>query len=100
MLLEEAESTLASLVALAGQELQGLLAGHHLATADDATVLVLDEVLLLEATGGVLGSTVENLGLGTGCDHLGHLIHWTTKFARNHLRLKQTQSCGDNACNS
>jgi hypothetical protein len=48
----------------------------------------------------VLGSTVENLGLGTGCDHLGHLIHWTTKFARNHLRLKQTQSCGDNACNS
>jgi hypothetical protein len=80
VLLEEAEGTLASLVALAGQELQGLLAGEHLATADDAAVLVLDEVLLLETTGGVLGSTVENLGLGTDSDHLGHLIHWATIF--------------------
>ncbi len=81
VLLEQAEGTLARLVALAGQELQGLLAGHHLATADDAAVLVLDEVLLLEATGGVLGSTVENLGLGTDSEHLGHLIHWATIFA-------------------
>lgn len=85
VLLEEAEGTLASLVALAGQELQGLLAGHHLATADDAAVLVLDEVLLLEATGGVLGSTVENLGLGTDSEHLGHLIHWATIFRHGHL---------------
>jgi len=96
VLLEQTEGTLLGLVALAGQELQGLLAGQHLATADDAAVLVLDEVLLLEATGGVLGRTVENLGLGTGCDHLGHLIHWATNFTRNHLRLKQTQSCGHN----
>jgi len=96
VLLEQTEGTLLGLVALAGQELQGLLAGQHLATADDAAVLVLDEVLLLEATGGVLGRTVENLGLGTGCDHLGHLIHWAAIFTRNHLRLKQTQSCGHN----
>jgi hypothetical protein len=79
-LLEQAEGALARLVALAGQELQGLLAGHHLAAADDATMLVLDEVLLLETTGRVLGSTVENLGLGTSCDHLGHLIHWAAIF--------------------
>ncbi len=91
MLLEEAEGTLASLVTLTCEELEGLLAGHHLATADDATVLVLDEVLLLEPTGGVLGSTVENLGLRTDCHHLGHLIHWAAIFGCGSLRLKQPQ---------
>lgn len=74
MLVEQPEGTLLRLVALAGQVLQGLAAGEHLAAAHDAAVLVLDEVLLLEATGGVLGAAVENLGLGANCDHVRHLI--------------------------
>jgi hypothetical protein len=74
VLVEQAEGTLLGLVALAGQVLQGLLAGHHLLTADNTAVLVLDEVGLGQTTGSVLGSTMENLGLGTNSDHLGHLI--------------------------
>jgi len=77
VLVEQAEGALLGLVALAGQVLQGLLAGHHLAAAYDAAVLVLDEILLLEATGGVLGGAVENLSLGANGDHLGHLIYLT-----------------------
>ena len=75
MLLEEAERSLARLVALAGQELQGLLAGLHLAAAHDATVLVLHEVLLLQATRRVLGGSVEYLSLGANSHFkFGHLI--------------------------
>jgi hypothetical protein len=75
VLLEEAEGSLAGLVALAGEELQGLLAGLHLAAAHNAAVLVLDKVFLLQATRGVLGSSVENLGLGANSDfEFGHLI--------------------------
>ncbi len=75
VLLEQFEGALARLVALAGKELQGLLTGHHLLAANNTAVLVLDEVLLLKATGGVLGRTVENLGLGANSgDMLGHLI--------------------------
>ena len=74
VLLEQLEGALARLVALAGQELQGLLAGHHLATAHNAAVLVLDEVLLGQTAGSVLGSAVEYLGLGTDSHHLRHLI--------------------------
>lgn len=73
MLVEQTESTLLGLVALASQVLQGLLAGHHLLAANNAAVLVLDEVGLGETTGSVLGSTMENLGLGTN-RNLGHLI--------------------------
>ncbi len=80
MLVEQTEGTLLGLVALAGQVLQGLLAGHHLAAAHNATVLVLDEILLLQATGGVLGGAVEYLSLGANSDHLGHLIHLTAVF--------------------
>lgn len=75
MLVEQAERTLLGLVALAGQILQSLLAGEHLAAAYNAAVLVLDEVLLLQTAGRVLGRAVENLGLGTsGNFKLGHLI--------------------------
>ncbi len=75
---------LARLVALADQELQGLLSGGHLATAHDAAVLVLDEILLLEATCRLLGGAVVDLGLGTNSDgELGHLILSTAVFIRH-----------------
>ena len=74
VLVEEAEGTLLRLVALAGQVLQGLATGGLLAAADDATVLVLDQVCLGEATGGVLGGAVVNLGLVANSDRGGHLI--------------------------
>ena len=75
MLLEEAEGSLASLVALAGEVLQGLLASLHLAAANNATVLVLDKVLLLQATRCVLGSSVVNHSLGSSSHFkFGHLI--------------------------
>ena len=75
VLVEEAERALLGLVALARQVLERLAARHHLAAAYNPTVLVLDEILLLEATGRVLGRSVENLGLGANC-HFGHLILW------------------------
>ena len=75
VLVEQAERALLGLVALASKILERLLAGHHLATAYNAAVLVLNEILLLQTTGGVLGGAVENLGLGTsGNFKLGHLI--------------------------
>ena len=81
MLLEEAEGSLASLVALAGKELQGLLAGLHLAAAHDTAVLVLDEILLLQATRGMLGSSVVNHSLGASSHFkFGHLILLTAIF--------------------
>ena len=81
MLLEEAEGSLARLVALAGEELQSLRAGLHLAAANNAGVLVLDEILLLQATRGVLGRSVENLSLGTNSHFkFGHLILLTAIF--------------------
>ncbi len=64
VLLEQLEGALLGLVALAGQVLQSLLASSHLLATDNAAMLVLDEILLLQTTGGVLGSSVENLGLG------------------------------------
>ena len=63
VLLEQLERTLLGLVALAGQELQSLLAGSHLLAANNATVLVLDQILLGQTTGSVLGRTVEHLRL-------------------------------------
>lgn len=38
----------------------------------DATLASLHEVLLGQATGSVLGSAVENLGLAANCDHAAH----------------------------
>jgi len=74
VLVEEAEGALLRLVALAGQVLEGLAAGRLLLAAHNATVLVLDEVRLDQATGGVLGSSVEDLGLGANGRDFGHLI--------------------------
>lgn len=74
VLLEQLEGTLACLVALAGQELQGLLASSHLLAADDTSMLVLDQVLLFQTTGGVLGSSVEHLCLGSNSCNFDHLI--------------------------
>jgi hypothetical protein len=73
--------TLPSLVSLTDQKLQGLLAGCHLAAADDATVLVLDQILLLEATCRVFSGAVVDLRLGTNSKgKLGHLILLTAVF--------------------
>ncbi len=81
MLLEEAEGSLARLVALAGEVLQGLLAGLHLLAANDAAVLVLDKVLLCEAARGVLGSSVVDHCLGASSHFkFGHLILLTAIF--------------------
>ena len=60
-LAEELELALLGLVALARQVLERLLALHHLAAAYNAAVLILNEVRLGEAAGGVLGRTVEYL---------------------------------------
>ena len=69
VLLEGREPSLPGYIALAGQELQSLLARHHLAAADDAAVLVLHQVLLLETTRCVLRGAVEYLSLGTNGLH-------------------------------
>lgn len=89
VLVEQAEGALLGLVALAGQILQGLLAGHHLAAAHNATVLVLDEVLLLQTTGRVLGGAVEHLGLGTNSHlELGHLILRAAILTKGVLKVR------------
>ena len=73
VLAEQLEGSLPCLVALAGQILERLLAGHHLAATDDPTVLVLHQVALREATRRVLRRSVENLCLGANCrDITGH----------------------------
>jgi hypothetical protein len=74
VLVEQAEGALLGLVALAGQVLESLATGCLLLAAYNAAVLVLDEVGLDEATGGVLSSSVENLGLGANSRDFGHLI--------------------------
>ena len=73
MLVEEAESTLLGLVALAREVLERLAARKHLAAAHNPAMLVLDEVTLLETTGRVRRRSVPNLGLGSNCN-FGHLI--------------------------
>ena len=81
VLVEQPERTLLSLVALARQVLECLLASHHLAAAYNSTVLVLHKISLLEATGGVLRGTVPDLSLGANCgDRIGHLILRTRIF--------------------
>ena len=89
MLVEQAEGALLGLVALAGQVLQSLLAGHHLAAANDAAVFVLDQILLLQTTGRVLGGAVEHLGLRTNSNHLGHLILRTAFLKRGRLKVNR-----------
>ena len=89
VLVKEAERALLGLVALARQVLERLAARHHLAAAYNPTVLVLNEILLLEAAGRVLGRSVENLGLGANC-HFGHLILW------NAILIDLTRGPGNN----
>jgi hypothetical protein len=74
LLVEERELALLGRVASGAEVLERLLASHHLAAANNAAVLVLDKVSLLEATGGVLRRSVENLGLRTDCGRVIHLI--------------------------
>jgi hypothetical protein len=75
VLAEELEGTTLRLVALTGEVLEGLLAGSHLLAAHNTPVLVLEEVLLDETAGGVLGSSVVDLGLGSSSHFkFSHLI--------------------------
>jgi hypothetical protein len=83
VLLEQLEAALLRLVALAGQVLERLLAGHHLLAADDAVVLVLDQILLGQTAGRVLRSAMVHLGLGTNSDHLSHLIVTAAVFCED-----------------
>jgi hypothetical protein len=73
---EEAELALLGDVAHLTQTLDGLLASGLLAAGDNATTLSLYQILLGEATGSVLGSSVENFGLGT--DRLDLATHHGT----------------------
>ena len=57
---EEFEVTLASLVTGTLQTLQGLLTGLGGATADNATLLVVLQMLAGQTTGSVVGSTVHD----------------------------------------
>jgi hypothetical protein len=63
-LLEQLEGTLLGDVAELAELQDGLLASGLLAAGYNATTLGLDQILLVETTGSVLGSAVENLGLG------------------------------------
>ena len=74
-LLEQLEGALLGYVAELAQAQDGLLASGLLAAADDASALGLDQILLLQATGSVLGSAVEHLGLGTQGLDLGATHH-------------------------
>lgn len=88
VLLEQLEAALLRLVALAGQVLQGLLAGHHLLAADNAAVLVLDQILLGQTTGSVLRSAMVHLGLGANRGNmLSHLILTAAVFCGGDRRL-------------
>ena len=69
-LLEQLEGTLLSDIAHSTQLLDGLLASSLLAAADDTTTLGLDQVLLVETTGSVLGTPVVNFGFRTDSLHL------------------------------
>ncbi len=80
ILVEQAEGTLLRLVALAGQILQGLATGGLLAAADDPAALVLHQIGLGEAAGGVVGRAVVDLGLGADGDGVGHSIPGVPKF--------------------
>lgn len=73
MLLEELECTLLGLVTGLCEVLQRLLAGSAGLAANDASTLVHEQVGLCQATAGVLGCAVEDLGACTSCDHTaGH----------------------------
>jgi hypothetical protein len=73
VLLEELECTLLGLVTGLCEVLQSLLAGGAGLAAYDASALVHEQVGLCQATAGVLGCAVEDLGACARCDHTtGH----------------------------
>ena len=92
MLVEQAEGALLGLVALAGQVLERLLALHHLLATHNAAVLVLDQIRLGEATGGMLRGSVKDLGLGANCRNSGHLILWNAILFTTYRDGLQTNS--------
>ena len=73
MLLEELECTLLGLVTGLCEVLQSLLASGAGLAAHNATALVHEQVGLCQATAGVLGCAVEDLGACARCGHTaGH----------------------------
>ena len=74
-LLEQLEGALLGYIAELAQAQDGLLASGLLAAADDASALGLDQILLLQATGSVLGGAVEDLGLGADGLDFGATLH-------------------------
>ncbi len=73
MLLEELECALLGLVTGLDQMLQRLLASSTGLAAHNASALVHEQVGLCQATAGVLGCAVENLGTCAHSDHTtGH----------------------------
>ena len=73
MLVEQPERALLGLVALARKVLERLAARKHLAAAHNPTVLVLNEVTLLETTGRVRRRSMPDLSFRANC-HFNHLI--------------------------
>ena len=74
VLVEEVENALLGLVAPARQVLERLAASGLLLAADNAAVLVLNKVRLLETTGSVLRRSVKDLCFGANSGYFGHLI--------------------------
>jgi hypothetical protein len=89
VLVKQTEHTLLGLVAPAGQILQSLAAGSLLAPADNTAVLVLNEVRLVKAAGGLLCGTVKHLGLGA--DIHGMLGHTYTLCCDFYLPGKKVE---------
>jgi hypothetical protein len=97
VLVEQPEGALARLVALAGQVLQGAATGGLLAAADDPAALVLHQVGLGEATGGVVGGAVVHLGLGADGNGVGHSILGAPKLTAGLCRGRDG-NCGCSGC--
>jgi len=73
MLLEELEGALLGDISGLSQLLDCLEACCVLGLGYNAALAGLHEVLLDQATGSVLGGSVEDLCLATNCDHAAHL---------------------------
>ena len=72
LLLEQLERALLGLVAGLDEILQRLLAQRVLLLADNAPLARLHQILLLQATGRVLGRSVIHLRLAADCNHVCH----------------------------
>ena len=79
--LHELEGTFGSLISSLHQVLQGFLAQSHLFAAHNAAMLVLDQILLGQTAGCVLGCTMVHLRLAADSRHLGSLAGATTSTA-------------------